>query len=60
MTRGWRYRGFTIESNPKGTTYAYLVWVNFSRVLAGRTLAEIEAEVDRLIAEREAVEQAVA
>ena len=57
MTREWRYRGFTIQSNPKGKTYAYLVWVTVNRVLAGRTLAEVQADVDRLIEERELAEE---
>ena len=46
--RSWHYAGYKIECDPALKEYKYLVWLSPSRVIAGRTLAELRAELDRL------------
>ena len=54
MIRTWTYRGFEIESNPNGRTYLYVVWIAYVRVIAGRTLGELEADIDALLEAQDA------
>lgn len=48
--RPWIYKGYTIQSYPKGLHYKYVVQVNPSTLIAGTTLAEVFIELDRISA----------
>lgn len=44
--RTWSYRGFSIESNPGGQTFKYVVWLQKDWVVATCSLWEMEQALD--------------
>ena len=51
-TRNWTYNGYTIEANPGGIRFKYVVHVTPHRILAACTLAELMEALDTLQVER--------